>query len=224
MNALLYCHSGGGKTVQATRIPAPNRGRNCLLCTDNSHVVLMQPQFCRENLDIVVVEHWLKADKDGNPQPHFSEQFSAAVDSKKYDNIIVDNLSDLFDLSILETEERGLIKDGRQIYQASYQAIKRLTRRAGQLDCNVIFTAWAEQYETTTASGDRVPCIIPKLPGKIMENVLGLCNIVGYVASAEKDGKRQWYYITEDRPNMRGKNQLTGAKSVLPEKLWEAAK
>lgn len=221
MNALLYCHSGGGKTINATRVPAPVRGRNCLLCTDNSHIVLRQPQFVRDNLDIVVVEHWLDADPAGRPWPHFHQQFSEAVESRAYDNILVDNLSDLFDLSILETEEAGRIKDGRQIYQASYQAIKRLARRAGQLDCNVIFTAWSEQYESTTPAGERVTCIAPKLPGKILENVLGLCNIVGYIASTEKDGERRWYYITEDRPNMRGKNQLTGARTVLPEKLWE---
>lgn len=164
MNALIYAPSGGGKTVQSTRIPAPNRGRNALLCSDNSSIVLNQPAFARPNLDIVVVEHWMERDKIGKPQTHFQKQFEDAVDSKKYDNIIVDNLSDLFDLAILEMDESGKYKDMRQAYQQVYQNLKRLARKAGQLDCNVIFTAWADQTEVMTVSGEKTIRISPKLP------------------------------------------------------------
>lgn len=220
-NALIYAPSGGGKTVQTTRIPAPNRGRNALLCSDNSSVVLKQPQFKRDNLDIVTVENWMNTDKRGRPQSYFHQQFEEAVESKKYDNIIVDNLSDLFDMAILEMDESGRYKDMRQAYQVVYQAIKRLARKAGQLDCNVIFTAWANQQAVILPSGERGIRIEPKLPSKILDNVLGLCNIVGYISTAvDKDGKKQWFYITEGSPNLYAKNQLTGAAKCWPEDLW----
>jgi hypothetical protein len=39
-NALVYCKSGGGKTVNSTLVAAPKRGKNLLICTDNSSIVL----------------------------------------------------------------------------------------------------------------------------------------------------------------------------------------
>ena len=220
-NALIYAPSGGGKTVQATRIPAPNRGKNALLCSDNSSIVLKQKQFLRPNLDIVTVEHWTSTDKEGKPQSYFHKLFEDAVDSKKYDNIIVDNISDLFDLAILEMEESGRYKDMRQAYQSVYQAIKRLARKAGQLDCNVIFTAWAEQQNIVLPTGEQAIRIAPKLPAKILDNVLGLCNIVGYIGTGiGKDGEKQWFYITEGSPTLYAKNQVTGASKCWPDQLW----
>lgn len=224
MNALIYAPSGGGKTVQATRIPAPNRGKNALLCSDNSSIVLNQPQFKRPNLDIVTVEHWMDKDNVGRKQTHFRDQFEKAVESKKYDNIIVDNLSDLFDLAILEMDESGRYKDMRQAYQSTYQDIKRLARKAGQLDCHVIFTAWANQQEIMLPNGERTIRIEPKLPSKIIDNVLGLCNVVAYIATAlDKDGKKQWFYTMEGSPTLYAKNQVTGAAKCMPEDLWGKA-
>ena len=220
-NALLYAPSGGGKTVQATRIPAPNRGKNALLCSDNSSIVLKQAQFARPNLDIVTVKHWMTKDKTGKNQEFFQHQFEAAVDSKKYDNIIVDNLSDLFDLAILEMHECGLYKDMRQAYLDTYWGIKRVVRRAGQLDCNVIFTAWEDHKETPLHTGEQIVYISPKIHPTIFDNVTGLCNIVGRVCTAtDKDGKKQWFYITEGNDAMFAKNQLTGAAKCWPEDLW----
>ena len=49
-NALLYTQSGGGKTVNSTLVAAPKRGKNLLICTDNSSIVLRK--FKRPNLEI----------------------------------------------------------------------------------------------------------------------------------------------------------------------------
>jgi phage nucleotide-binding protein len=215
LNALIYAPSGGGKTVQVTRTPGK---RNLLLCSDNSSVVLNQPKFKRDNLDIQTVSHWLPNDKYNKPQEHFHAQFETAVESKKYTNIFVDNLSDLFDLAILEMDESGRYKDMRQAYQSVYQAIKRLARKAGQLNCNVIFTAWANQQEIILPTGERGMRIEPKLPPKIIDNVLGLCNIVGYVTPNKE--RTEWFYITEGTPSLYAKNQITGESRVKPEEIW----
>lgn len=221
MNALIYAPSGGGKTVQTTMIPAPNRGRNAMLCSDNSSIVLRQPQFERKNLDIITVEHWMDKSREGKSQVNFHKQFDEAVESKKYDNIIVDNLSDLFDLAILEMDDSGLYKDMRQAYLIVYQSLKRLARRAGQLDCNIIFTAWADQHEIVLPDGNKAIRIEPKLPAKILDNVCGLCNIIGYIGvAADKDGKKRWFYITEGSPALYAKNQFNGAAKCWPEDLW----
>ena len=218
MNALVYAPSGGGKTVNTTLVKAEKRKKNILLCSDNSHIVLTN--FKRDNLTTEIVEHWMDRDKVGKEQNCFSKQFDKAVESKLYDNIIVDNISDIFDLAILEMDASGKYRDMRQAYQLVYQELKRLARKAAQVDCNVIFTAWADLQEINLPDGTKAVRTQPKLPNKILDNFLGLTQIVAYINTAERDGKKAWYYVTEGSPTMYAKDQIGCAKSLLPENLF----
>jgi len=205
-NALIYCPSGGGKTINSTTVETGKRGKNLLLCSDNSSVVLKN--FDRPNLDI----HSIKDIAD------FYTKFDASVD--KYDTIIIDNISDLFDMWILELDASDKFKDFRQAYQLVYNALKRLTRKAGQLNCNVIFTAWHDITEITQLTGEKIMRISPKIQAKILDNVCGLCNIVAYIATAEKDGQKVWYYVLEGGPALYAKDQLFCRKSCMPQDIF----
>lgn len=212
--ALLWGSPGSGKTVAAT---APKNEKIKLLCSDNSSIVLKM--FDRKNVDIERVEHWIDP---GDGKNYFSKQFEIAKDSGKHTVIVVDNLSDLFDMAILEIEEQGKIKDIRQVYQAVYQGIKRLTRMAANAHCHVVFTAWDASEEITRADGTMALRQFPNLPKKILPQVVGLCNIVGQMAKTpNKKGEMMWYCITEDSETRYGcKDQLYGRKSLLPENLF----
>lgn len=223
MNSLIYAPSGGGKTVCSTMVAAPERGKNLLLCSDNSHIVLNNKEFNRPNLTIEIVEHWMDKAKDGTEQTCFAKQFEAAVDSNQYDNIIVDNISDIFDMAILEFDDYGKIKDPRQYYQVVYQALKRLARKAAQVDCNVVFTAWTDLQTVTVPGGEQVLRTQPKLPNKILDNFLGLTQIVGYVNTTEKDGKKFWYYVLEGAPTLYAKDQAFNRKTCWPQDLFGEA-
>ncbi len=217
-NALIYCQSGGGKTTNSTLVKVGKRGRNLLLCSDNSQVVLNN--FERPNLDIQIIENWMDKSPDGRTQENFNKQFEDAIASQKYDTIIVDNVSDLFDMAILEMDASGRYKDMRQAYQLVYQNLKRLVRTAGQVDCNVIFTAWHNTDEIALPDGTRATRTSPKLPMKILDNFLGLCNIVAYINTAEKNGEKRWYYHLEGSPTLYAKDQLHCRKSCLPEDIF----
>lgn len=219
MNALIYGPSGAGKTVNSTLVKGK---RNILLCSDNSHIVLTN--FKRENLDIEVVEHWLDKDKMGKSQTCFIQQFEKAVESKKYDNVIVDNISDLFDMAILELDDSGRYKDMRQAYMLVYQELKRLARKAAQVDCNVLFTAWTDLQEIMLSDGQRAVRTQPKLPNKILDNFLGLTQVVAYINTAEKDGKKAWYYVLEGNPTLYAKDQIHCRKSCMPEDIFSGNK
>ena len=163
------------KNSQHTLVRAGKRGRNLLLNSDNSHVVL--GNFERPNLDVQIIRNYLK--KDGS-EDYFAKQFMGAVQSGKYDTIIIDNLTDLIDLALQDYKRTpGTPKDERQHYKMIYDDLKYLARQAGQVDCNVIFTCWLDTSEMTMPDGTRQNVFRPQLPDKILNNICGLCNIVG---------------------------------------------
>lgn len=213
--SLIWGSPGSGKTVAAT---APKKEKILLLCSDNSSVVLNM--FDRKNVTVERVEHWIDP---GDGENYFSRQFEKALASGKYTLIVVDNLTDIKELALLEIEEQGKIKDIRQVYQAVYMAIKRLTRMAANAKCHVTFTAWDDTEEITKTDGTLALRQYPNLPKKILPQVLGLCNIVGQMAKApNKAGEMMWFLITEDSETRYGcKDQLYGRKSLMPENLYE---
>lgn len=215
--AMIWGAPGSGKTIAST---APKKEKILLLCSDNSSVALNQVE--RKNVVIERVEHWIDP---GDGKNYFSKQFEVALASNKYTLIVVDNLTDLKELALMEIEEQGRIKDIRQIYQAVYMAIKRLTRMAANAKCHVTFTAWDMSEEIVKLDGTLGLRQSPNLPDKIKPQVLGLCNIVGQMAKAkDKNGDTRWFIVTEDSELRYGcKDQLYGRKSCMPENLYEKA-
>lgn len=214
--AMIWGSPGSGKTVAAT---APKNEKILLLCSDNSSVVLNM--FDRPNVTVERVEHWIDP---GDHKNYFSKQFEDALATGKYTLIVVDNLTDIKELALLEIEEAGKIKDIRQIYQAVYMGIKRLTRLAANAKCHVTFTAWDDAEEITKADGTLALRQFPNLPRKILPQVLGLCNVVGQMAkAADSQGTMHWFLITEDSETRYGcKDQLYGRKTLMPELLFAA--
>ena len=214
--AMIWGGPGSGKTVAAT---APKKEKILHLCSDNSAVVL--DMFERENVKRERIEHWLDP---GDGKNYFTKQFETALESGKYTLIVVDNLTDIKEMALLEIDEEGRIKDIRQVYQAVYMAIKRLTRMAANAKCHVTFTAWDDNEQIEKQDGSLAIRQFPNLPRKILPQVLGLCNIVGQMAKAkDSKGEMRWYLITEDSETRYGcKDQLYGRKSCMPENLFEA--
>lgn len=228
--ALIYSISGGGKTVNSTRvkggfttfdektgklISTKPKGKIKLLSSDNSHIVLNN--FERPNVDVEVVKQYL----EGNGDIGFIQRFTNAIDENKYDTIICDNLSTLFDTAILELTETGKFKDLRNAYQTVYLAFKRLVRQANNANCNIIFTAWCDYEDTINANGEVVKRSQPKLPAKILDSFCGLCNIVGTVA---KTSNGEYVFALEGTATRYAKDQIYCRKGCRPEELFVVQK
>ncbi len=203
----LYGQPGSGKTCNATRLP----GKSLLISSDNSALVLKN--FDRPNLTIMEAKSFKE----------FVDEFEEATTNKQYDNIIVDCLTDLIDAYIVEIRENGFSGDIRQHYLAIYTKVKFLVRKAAFCDTNVVFNCWEDVETVTLPSGEMVNRVSPMLPAKIKQQVCGLCNIVAYVTSGtDKQGVKQWYFITEAKPTMMAKDQLYLRKSCMPENAFAA--
>ena len=208
MNAIVFGPSGSGKTVNSTLVRTGKRGKNLLICTDNSSIVLQN--FKRDSLDIVNVSNT----KD------FLAEYHKATASKKYDTIIGDNLSDLTDMWLLELQDSGKFKDMRQAYGFVYNELKRLTRESTACDCNTIFTCWSDLIEVPQPNGETLYRYVPKIREKIRDNICGLMNVVAFVTTAEKDGKKAWYYVTAGSPSLMAKDQILCRTSCMPEDIF----
>jgi phage nucleotide-binding protein len=152
----------------------------------------------------------------------FVECFEEATVSKKYDNVIVDCLTDLIDAYIVEIREGGFSGDIRQYYLAIYTKVKFLVRKAAFCDTNVVFNCWEDVEQVTLPTGEIANRVSPLLPAKIKQNVCGLCSIVAWVTSVVKDGEKKWFYVTEGSPTVMAKDQLYMRKSCLPENVFIA--
>ena len=179
-----------------------------LLSSDNSAIVLRN--FKRENLTVKEVTSF----KD------YLEQFDAATESKQYDTIITDCLTDLIDGYIVECRENKAFNDIRQAYMLVYTKVKALVRRAAHCGTDCIFNCWEDIEEITTPNGEIKNRLSPMLPAKIKQQVCGLCNVIAYVATAEKDGKKCWYYITDSRDTLMVKDQIACRKSIMPADIF----
>lgn len=209
--AIIYTKSGGGKTVNSTRVP----GTKLLLDSDNSSVVLKN--FQRPGLEV----HKIQSVSD------FFQAFEAAVNAKKHETLILDNGTDLIDRWLLELGEKG--KNGGnpaiQDYQTVYNGFKRLMRAATLAGCNVILNFWQDTFAITQPDGSQVSMISPKMPQKILENICGLANIVAHIETADKNAKgepveKYWFYRLEGTNNIYAKDQLFCRKSCVPEELF----
>ena len=202
----LYGQPGSGKTVNSTRLP----GKTLLISSDNSALVLRN--FERPDLTV----------KPTSSFKEFVACFEDATQSKQYDNIVVDCLTDLIDAYIVEIREGGFSGDIRQYYLAIYTKVKYLARKAAFCDTNVVFNCWEDVETVTLPTGEVASRVSPMLPAKIKQNVCGLCSVVAWVTSAVKDGEKKWYYVTEGTPTIMAKDQLYMRKNCLPENAFTA--
>lgn len=207
MIAIIYCKSGGGKTVNSSRV----KGGTLLMDSDNSSIVLNN--FDRPNITV----HKIQSIAD------FISTFETKSNSGEFANIIIDNCTDLIDRWLLELGERGKNSGNpsMQDYQTVYNGIKRLIRSASIKNVNVIFNFWQDTYVVTQQDGTQISIVSPKMPQKILENICGLANIVAHVETVVKGEQTLWYYRLEGANNLYAKDQIFNRKSCVPENIFE---
>lgn len=219
-SALIYCQSGGGKTVNSVQALVSEGKKNKLICTDNSSVVLRNFPEIETYVEVQNIREVADMAADSSGKMLLDRE----IESGKYSNIIIDNLSDYFDLCITEMQSSGKYKDVRQAYQIVYQQLKLMARKSSQHGCNVIFTSWADNMEVPVAGGEKVMRTSPKLPQKILDNICGLVNVVAYITTSGEGDAKKWYYVLEGGSQLYAKDQLYCRKSCYPKDIFSAPK
>lgn len=201
---LLYAAPGMGKTTTIKYLP----GKTLVLDVDRtSHVLKGCP-----NIDIIYVDNT-------NTWAYWEKLIVHLKDNcKAYDNIVVDNISELERSILSDLGSKG--KNKGVPCQADYQymqfRIVNSLRYMKNLDVNLVWTAWEMTDLYTDSGGQQWNRSFPHINQKILNNVLGLCDVVGKLA-VNKDGERG--YVLSSTNSTYAKNQIDDRVGCLQHEL-----
>ena len=195
ITALFYAPPGLGKTTLLGTL----KGKTLIIDVDRGTSVLTGS----ENVDII------RLSEDFSELPEILKELPAKCD---YNNVCIDSLSEL---------ERGMLayfgRIGKnngvpdmQSYQRVDFKIVDWCRQFRSLPCNMIFTAWEKQAEVIAVTGEKYTQARPQLRDKNIDNVCGLCDIVGQILVSPKDGER--YVKLEGDQNTVAKDRIKKRK------------
>ena len=124
-----------------------------------------------------------------------------------YTNICLDSLSEL-ERSILtrlaSRNSTGI--PSLQDYGKVNNSLLNVCRQLRELPANIIFTAWEQYTDIVAPSGDKYTRIEPMIRKTNMENVCGLCDVIGRICiDRETEERMVWL---EGRPNIIAKDRL----------------
>ena len=223
--ALLYCAPGVGKSTAIGIIAANSKGRTLVLDVDRTFVNAMAKmdglKKLAEKIDVIQIDNITTYADWEQTLKELDEKSKAG--ELKYENICVDNISEL---------ERCILSDlGRQgknkgvPAQADYQYMQfklvnslRFMKSWGK---NIYWTAWETVENFQNPDGSNYSRLYPKISAKIVDNICGLCDIVGKI-HVNKEGVRG--LILEAQQNVYAKNQKDDRKSCLIEEFVKEVK
>lgn len=203
---LIYGAPGMGKTSTIKFFT----GRTLVLDVDRTTRVLKG----YENIDIALVDNQNTWKEWGQLVKTLSE-----MDLSKYDNVVLDNISELERcmLANLGREGKNNRVPGIQNYQQVQFFLIDSVRFLKSLNKNIVITAWETTDLWTTEDGQQFNRSYPQISSKILTNFMGLCDVVGRIVYNAKTENRGFFL--QPTNSVFAKNQIDDRKFCLQEEL-----
>lgn len=192
---MIYGSPGTGKTHTLNYLD----GKTLYIAVDKTQY----PLKGNENIDIL----------DFNTHEAWTEwaelmKFLGTADLSKYDNIAIDNISELF-RSMLgnlgRTGKNQRVPEMRHYQQVDFFIIDSF-RFMQTLGKKMIFIAWETNDEYHTEGGQLFTRSMPDIRDKILNNIMGLCQVVAKLSVNEKTMTRGFFLKPTN--SIYAKNQL----------------
>lgn len=210
--ALLYCPPGVGKSTAIGLIAQASKGKTLVLDVDRTiGGTIAKREVVTDSSRMFVV----KVDNI-NTFDDWTNILTELVSLKKegkldFENIAVDNISELERCILSDLGSKG--KNKGVPAQADYQYMQfklvNSLRYMKQLGVNIIWTAWEDVRQITSPDGTSYSQIVPKMSLKIVDNICGLCDVVGNIRIS-KDNEHM--ILLEATQNIYAKNQIDSRK------------
>lgn len=217
--ALLYCAPGVGKSTAIGLIAEKSKGKTIVLDIDRTITKTLAKREVVKDLSKITVRQI----DNINTWSDWGLALKELADLKKsgkldFENIAVDNISELERCILSDLGSQG--KNKGVPAQADYQYMQfklvNSLRFMKSLGVNVIWTAWETVEQFTNPDGSTYSRLYPKCSAKIVDNICGLCDVVGKIL-AKQDGTRG--IILEATQNIYAKNQIDNRKGCLVEEI-----
>lgn len=217
--ALLYCPPGVGKTTALGLLAERAEGGKTLIIDVDRTVTtaLSKGAVVKniDNIDIIQIDIYHAWDSWSALLVQLDE-WAKQGKLDGYYNICVDNISELERCILSDLGNKG--KNKGVPAQADYQYMQfklvNSLRFLKSLNVNVVLTAWETVEQFTNPDGSSFSRVYPKCNSKIVDNICGLCDIVGKIV-AKPDGTRG--IVLEATQNIYAKNQYDNRKGCLVE-------
>lgn len=232
---LLYCSTGVGKTTTLGIIAEKSKGKTLIIDIDRTITTTLGKKEVVKDLkriDIKQVDIMPRQggdeDKTTGTWNSWSNILTELLAQKKagkleYENICVDNISELERCILSDLGSQGKNKGvpAQGDYQYMQFKLVNSLRIMKQLGVNIYWTAWETVEEFVQPDGAKYNRLVPKINSKIVDNICGLCDIVGKIL-VKQDGTRG--ILLEATQNIYAKNQVDMRKGCLVEDFIEKEK
>lgn len=209
--ALLYCKPGVGKSTAIGLIAEKSEGNTLVLDVDRTitrtlakgDVVKDTSKIFVDQIDnIHTFTAWANTLKEITPE---------WLQQNNIKTVAVDNISELERCILSDLGAQG--KNKGVPAQADYQYMQfklvNSLRYMKSWGVNIIWTAWETSDDFTHPDGTRYTRLQPKISLKIVDNICGLCDMVGWI-TVNKDGEH--HILLEATQNIYAKNQIDTRK------------
>ena len=212
--ALLYCKTGGGKSTAIGLIAEASEGNTLVLDIDRTITrTLAKKEIVKDTSKVLVqeidnvhtFEAWTNTLKEITPAWLAENNIKA-----------VDNVSELERCILSDLGAQGKNKGVPAMADYQYMQFKLVNslRYMKSWGVNIVWTAWETAEAFTHPDGTQYTRLVPKIASKIVDNICGLCDIVGWIG-VNKDGEH--HILLEATQNIHAKNQVDCRKSCRVE-------
>ena len=211
--ALLYCPPGVGKSTAIGLIAEASDGNTLVLDVDRTITRTLAKKEVVKNTSKIMTVKIDNINTFADWSNTLKELGSSDIIKKNnIKTIAVDNISELERCILSDLGAQG--KNKGVPAQADYQYMQfklvNSLRFMKSIGVNVVWTAWEIIENFTNPDGTQYSRRYPKINTKIMDNICGLCDVVGKIL-INKDNEH--IIMLEATQNTYAKNQIDNRKS-----------
>lgn len=216
--ALLYCPPGVGKSTAIGLIAEKSEGNTLVLDIDRTiSRTLAKGEIVKDTDKILVeqVDNINTFDAWTRTLTEITPEFLKKNDIR---TVAVDNISELERCILSDLGSKGKNKGVPAMADYQYMQFKLVNslRYMKNWGVNIVWTAWEITEPFTHPDGTQYSRQYPKISMKILDNICGLCDVVGKIL-VNKEG--QHGILLEATQNIYAKNQIDSRKACKVEEF-----